>query len=427
MLSLIAEGTRLVYRWHVAVLATAFVVSCIVGLATIGASLSFVDEQEYDAVADTLVATGVFGMSPDRPTAYKVPGYAGFLAVFKVVAETPLLPKLAQVAMWIAAAWLTMRVALRLYGEEAAGAALVFAVLYPVTAFAAWTLYPQAILGVLVVGSLFLLFCREEGTYDPKEMVFHGLLLAFLVLTNPLSIFYALLVSVALVLGRRVPVLPASLPFVITLVAVLAWMLRNYLVMDAPFTIATNMGDNLLLGNFPGAKPNLGVDQDINHYWEMSTGLTEAARNQLFRGIAVDWIVGHPADALSLYLQKLFYFFTYSNDIVTTGTGSFVQSLVLFVGYYGILALALVRIALVGRKPLTWPEIVLILVYVGGALVYSIFFNRIRFRAPLDYTVMLMASGGLAMMLDWARGDARPSEVRPVARSLRRQGAAARR
>lgn len=427
MLSLIAEGSRQVYRRRIAVLTTAFLLSCMVGLATIGAELSFVDEQEYDAVAETLVANGVFGMSPEKPTAYKVPGYAGFLAVFKAVTETPLLPKLVQVAMWVAAAWLTAQIALRLYGEEAAGAALLFALLYPVTAFAAWTLYPQAILGVLVVGSLFLLVQREEGTYDMRELVGHGLLLAFLVLTNPLSIFYALLVSVVLVVARRVPILPASIPFLVTMAAVLAWMLRNYLVMDAPFTIATNMGDNLLLGNFPGAKPNLGVDQDINHYWAMSTGLTEAARNALFRGIAVEWIVGNPGDALSLYLQKLFYFFTYSNDIVTTGTGSFVQSLVLFVGYYGILALALLRIALVGRKPLSWAEITLILVYVGGALVYSIFFNRIRFRAPLDYTVMLMAAGGFALALDWARSRSTIEDASEMPSGLRRQGASARR
>ena len=62
----------------------------------------------------------------------------------------------------------------------------------------------------------------------------------------------------------------------------------------------------------------------------------------------------------------------------------------MFVTYYALLSLVIVRLACFRQVRVEPWEICLLLLYSGFAFVSAIFFTRIRFRLPLDFLLMIV-------------------------------------
>jgi hypothetical protein len=61
----------------------------------------------------------------------------------------------------------------------------------------------------------------------------------------------------------------------------------------------------------------------------------------------------------------------------------------MFLTYYPLLALSLVRCALWRRYPFSSAELLLYALYFGNALLSALFFTRIRFRIPFDAVLIV--------------------------------------
>jgi hypothetical protein len=78
----------------------------------------------------------------------------------------------------------------------------------------------------------------------------------------------------------------------------------------------------------------------------------------------------------------------------------------MFVSYYPLLLIALVRLALWRRYRFSFPELLLYLIYFGNALLAALVYTRIRYRLPFDFLLIAMVSIFVGRILQ-----ARPSRI----------------
>lgn len=396
----------LVWRWRYVLTAVAVLLFGSLGYVFYGGELRFLpDERDYFEISSTLASDGQFGHNPGQPTADRAPGYVWFLASLFLFHKSIALAQMVQVGLWGITALFAARVAAQLSGPAAGGAVLIGALVYPLFGFTALTIYPQTLIGFLLVAALSFTFRLGERMGLP-EIILFGAVLALLALTNPIVIVLIPIILAAAIRQRRISLMMAAVPLAIVVFGLAGWTYRNYVAIDAPIpTIATNSGLNLLLGNSENVEPGLGTRVDLSNYVQQTAGLNEVEQDRFLRNAAIDWIRDHPVDAATLYVRKFISYFSYEDKLETESESSSLRSLGLFVTYYAILALALSRLLLIKRAPLRWEEILLLVLYVTAALAYSVFFNRIRFRAPFDYLPLILAAMAL---VEWLR---RPDET----------------
>jgi hypothetical protein len=294
-------------------------------------------------------------------------------------------------------------------------------VLYPVGFYTASTLYPQTLGTLLFVGALLLLEVRKHPTIATTAA---GALFGLLVLSIPAFMLVTPLVLAGMwVVNRGEPGLFIRRSALFLLWAVLVvtpWTLRNAHVFGRFVPVSTNSGVNLLLGNSENARPNSGVNVDISRYEEQVEGLGEAEGDARLRRFALDWILDNPGRAAELYVRKVLNYFNFRNQLYVQAEQSRLKDVVMFLSYYPLLCIAILRLAWHERYPITSTEAWLYLLYFGNAFVSAVFFTRIRFRLPFDALLIAIVATSLGLLVRvvnssyekgravhiWGRGDA---------------------
>jgi hypothetical protein len=173
------------------------------------------------------------------------------------------------------------------------------------------------------------------------------------------------------------------------LVVMLPWTVRNQVVMHAFLPIGTTTGDNLCIGNHPGAQGHFafpdfcfGDDEDIPR------PAFETGRNTKLTSRALDWIVHHPAEQLHLIPQRTFYTFEHDHDAVPAvqsyGDDPFIPPRT---------AIVLGDLAEGDRR-----RLLLVLSMVAVAIAPWPFFGDSRFHVPIDVLVPIPAALTVVVM-----------------------------
>lgn len=367
----------------------------------LGGQLRFLpDEQDYLTLAENLAAGRGFTLDGVAPTAYRAPAYPALLAAFTWLDAPPW--ALRWVNYWLLAgtaalayAWFHRR------GDRLAGVlAALLAALNPLAFFTAGTFYPQTLAGLLFLAALNLAAGREP---DLKSAALAGLAAGALALTVPTFLTAMLILAAALLLRRPWP----GLVFLAMLVLVVgAWVGRNAAVMGGGPLLATNVGENLLLGNAPGARPNSGVNVDITAERAAAAGMSEVERDRYFAARAYAAMRTRPLETFGLYLAKTANYFNFRNELATAGVSSVLREALAFLSYYPVLILAGLRLLPRRQPPLDAQEKMLALLYVSNALAAAVFFTRLRLRVPYDYLIALLAAGFLSAWITRQTGSA---------------------
>lgn len=356
-----------------------------------GPALRYVDEVDYFALAQKLIAGQGYVDPGGAPTAYRPPGYPFLMALFAPWSHGVVLIKLLNVLFLIGAMMLIKHLVSTTTPHVAwlaGGAALA----YPVWIYTASTLYPQTLCMLLLLTVVALLLRRSHYWIT---MVGCGLLLGLLILVAPsfqlLAPFLGLYVVAAGPFHWRRNLLAAMLFAAVAGLTISPWLLRNYQVFDKFVPVATNGGVNLLFGNSEFAGANTGVNVDLTRYMSQVQGLNEADVSKKLQGFAVDWVKNHPEDAAVLYARKLINYFNYRAELATANQGAAWKDWLMFFTYYPLLLVVAVRLMFVRRQPLTHTEMLLGGLYLCNAFLAAVFFTRIRFRLPFDGLLMTWA------------------------------------
>ena len=181
--------------------------------------------------------------------------------------------------------------------------------------------------------------------------------------------------------------------------AIGVWAIRNLVVLGSPVLLSTTTGLNLLIGNNPTATASSGVAVDIGVATAATSGMTELARDDYLGERALDWILGHPGDAIALYVTKVLNYFSPYNQPVTVSAGTGTQRLVAYATFGLVILLVIARFVLRRVQPLTSVEKLFLVVWLANSLVMAVFFTRTRFRQPLDTLLLIEAGVACALII----------------------------
>ena len=361
------------------------------------------------------------------------PLYVYFLAAVFTAGGSLLAAQLVQIALGAAAVGLLFATARHWFGERAALVAAGLAILTGPFTFNEVLILQSALDPFLVSCALYALTrtrlreaaARQAPGGGTGAFAAAGAALGLLALNRPNALVFAVaaavVVFVAECLGRDGRVKRGAV-LVTAMLAILATnAARNYAVSGDVVLIASHGGLNLYIGNHdradgtytpvPGITPSIaGQAADSTRVAESSTGrrLSPGEVSRYFAWRAFDWVTGHPADALRLWIRKIGILLNrvdvplnYSYAFYAREPYSVLR--VLAVGPWLLLPLGLIGLfwpALRTHGPGYWVWAMFVPVY-GAAVV--LFFVTDRYRMPLLVPLCAAAGAALVRCFDLAR------------------------
>jgi hypothetical protein len=367
-----------------------------------------------------------------RPTAYRAPGWVWFQVPFRWMGGDYALLRLANAILLALTLWLLHGLVTRHAGRLGGAASVVLVLLYPVLLYAAGTLYPQTLSAFLLVGAVRQLDALGPGARSRRFVLLGGTLGA-LVLTVPIHLLLLPLVAAWMLAARRGSWRQVGVTLLTVAGLVGLWVLRNSLVLGAVVGIATSTGFNLLAGNGPYVRHDQATSE---LRWppgvrNQVVGKGEAERDRILARAALRWIGENPGEAAALYGRKLLYWFAPTNELasdrlVPGGSGAgprWQRDVAMLLGYGLLVSILFVRLVLARRDRPSSLEVLLLVLYLGGGIVYAVFFTRIRFRLPFDWLLIAVDALFLARVLERWRAGAALAEASPPVESLAGPGA----
>ncbi|MBV8804723.1 MAG: hypothetical protein JO042_06740 [Sinobacteraceae bacterium] len=362
-----------------------------------GDSMRYKDEFDYEQVARSMLHQHQFADADGNLTMDRPPGYPGAIALAYSIVERPLAVKIENAFVLVLAVLVLGAVARRV--AERADSLVPYLVLaYPLITYAASVLYPQ-VLGCLLLSIVVLLLAQDRLSI--RQTLLAGICYGLLILAIPYFALLLPLMALCVLLRngslKQLSLKPAIVMFVIPLLVVAPWTIRNYHNFHVLVPVSANNGKNLFIGNSPITTPTSGRTADVMPLCKgVHPGMTEYDFDTTMRGCAIDWITHNPGDAARLYVGKVIAYFNYRNEIATPGQSAAWRDWLVFATYYPLLLLALLRLALVRRYPLHRAEVLIYVLYFLNALPSAIFFPRLRFRIPFDFLLIAVDAAFLA-------------------------------
>lgn len=361
---------------------------------------------ETERVAVTLAREGRYAdpfMVPTGPTAHVAPAYTLILAlIFKLFGTGALGAAVKQIVTCAVAALrvslvpllafqagLGMRVALM---TAALGVVWIFAPLVEVEGnfSAPW----EALLLLLLIRAVYK---RPVLTLRLRETFLFGAAWGLLALFNPVALI--VLAALAVLWGweqrHALPALAARVAVIAAAAALVMapWAYRNHSAMGKWIWTRGNLGIEIGNGFFPGAyydmvrniqSPGMGHLLSSRTEAEAVRRMGETAYNEYRLKKAMAYLRTHPAESLNLVLQRFFRFWFPAGRNILQGAVCGVFMLLAFAGI-----------------PLLWRSNrrlahLLITVLVFFPLIYYIVHWTARYRVPIEWILVLLASLTLA-------------------------------
>jgi tetratricopeptide (TPR) repeat protein len=427
-------------RWGALLVTTAFAVKLVVLMQLWNHPLlqphGELDTAYYVALSQRIAEEGV--LAPIGAF-FVSPLYVYFLAAVFAAGGTLFVAQLIQIGLGAAAVGMLFATARHWFGERAALVGAGLAILTGVFTFNEVVILQSALDPFLVSCALYALTCAMAGG-GTSAFAAAGASLGLLALNRPNALVFAVAAAAAVFVWSRAaetrtergprPVwLHRPAVLVASLLAVLGVnAARNYAVSGEAVLIASHGGLNLYIGNHdradgtytpvPGITPSIaGQAGDSKRVAEASVGrsLSPGEVSNHFAGRAIDWVIGHPADALRLTLRKIGILLNrvdvplnYSYAFYAREPSSFLR--VLAVGPWLLLPLGLIGLfwpALRANRSGYWVWAMFVPVY-GAAVV--LFFVTDRYRMPLFVPLCATAGATLVRFFDLARA----RQIRPL-------------
>ncbi len=243
----------------------------------------------YDAYAQNLLTSGIYGRVNGVPDAMIPPGYSYVLAgVYALIGRGGVQVGLVHTALDLLSIALLYHIGRRLFtpdGEWIGTLAGVCYALYPYLVFQNLTLIDTPLFMVILFAFLLVMISlRERPTYDRATFgyaLLGGVILGVSMLVRPILPPLAVLVAVWFLFRLNVwqtvtRLLPVAL---IGVGVVLGWTVRNYGVFQQIVPLTATSGANFWQGNSPYTVPYFRAGYDVQ--WTSPDTLQATDRNSL--------------------------------------------------------------------------------------------------------------------------------------------------
>ena len=247
------------------------------------------DDVRYLHSAKTLIETGrLTYFSPGVSTVFIMPGYvfilAPFVALFGEVGAI-LAFKIFQVLLAILNIYLIGLIAKRVFGGRAANLAMIFAALYPTTAFASMTIYTETVFTTILLGLILLTIIAFEKN-SLKYFAIAGVVWTIGVLFRPVIATFPLIMLIMFLIKKYSFKQIFRISLVVTaifVVMMLPWWIRNYKTFNRFIPLTLSSGPPLYEGTL-----KLTTAPEVKTHEEMIEILKETAADAAQDEIAFD-------------------------------------------------------------------------------------------------------------------------------------------
>ena len=377
--------------------------------------------EKSDRFARTLVASGTFGFLPGRPSGYTQPLYAWFLAgLYEVFDRHWLVVAIAHIVLAALTAVLVLEIGRRVVSLEVGVVGATIATLHPFLVWHDMHLNREVLDGLLLaaVTLLALLVAERRGVLLALAL---GAGAGLAILGNARLALLPLVLAAFVAWPFRPngrPLLVAGALVAAAAVVVTPWMARNEASVGC-FVLTTdtralwkanneNTYETLARGAWiddvpepPNGPdwPELAADKTLAG---IPTEVDECAQQRYYRELVFDFWREEPGEKARLSAQavRMLWSPTFSVDSEDAGRGRIAElgrDIVEPVYMIAVYSLALVGALLVPRRFLA----LVLLLEAYSTLAAMAFAGTVRYRAPFDFLLALLAAA--ALVRGWER------------------------
>lgn len=241
-------------------------------------------------------------------SAYMPPGYVYFLVPFvhlNDIAVRNILIYLFHILFASIVIYLVYLLTKKIFNETSALIAAVISALLPEFIYAVLSFSPVVIYHLLILSLLILL--------NAKGVKFHYLYIAILLaltiyFRSEFVLFFVMIISF-LLYQKKFKI--AIKIFLIVLVFIIPWSIRNYLVFEKAAPLTTSFGLNLYRGNNAEGIGSWGEDETEAKISKLGMDNLELKVNKIYQDKAVSFIEENPDEVIKNAFVKLYYFWVY--------------------------------------------------------------------------------------------------------------------
>jgi 4-amino-4-deoxy-L-arabinose transferase-like glycosyltransferase len=393
---LIATGIRLIY------------------IAQLDEKLYWADEKDFYRISQNIVDMQEFVIDEGEPTAFRAPGYPLVLAAMRLIGvDTITEIRLFHIALMALTMLLIFHLSLEIYNQYAAWFAVIYTALYPYFIYITGPILATTWIGFLLILTIWAAV-KAQNRDSWIYLVLAGLAGGWMISSRPIT--GILLLGIAIWLfwfGQKRPQRRLIFAMIYVFIAVLVtvpWILRNHKTFGF-VGLVSNMGHNLYLGN--NAKAPLtttGIRTFEEKVFQALKGVdSESRRDSILRRFAFDYIQEKPFQFVKRSLRKGVAFWRITPSPTTErqeNSPHVVWASILSVTplwllmIYGMFALR--------RTHQKW-LLLWLLMAIAYTLVHAPFIAKVRFRLPLDFVTIIIASGAFYHLLGALKQKFRPN------------------
>ena len=135
--------------------------------------------------------------------------------------------------------------------------------------------------------------------------------------------------------------------------------------------------------------------------------------DRAFRNFAIEWVRKNPVAGAKLYLAKFIQFFGYREVLKTPVPGIEIFQTVVAIAFYPLLFLSIFGVIYFAATKSGRGELLLFALYLMVAAAHAVFLQRFRYRAEVDFLIIIIDANFLAALLS-AKFN-RDNRINPVA------------
>ena len=389
--------------WLILILSLALAMR--VGWVLVSQTTPVSEASVYDRLAWSLASDREYVSEDGAPTAFRPVGYPAFLApVYTAFGRSWVAGGIANALLGTVTVGLTYLLARTVLPERLSLVAALLIALLPSHVFGYTSVLRMETLHTVLVLSALVVTCRAIREPSGLNAVFLGICLGIGVYVRPILLLFPIAFGAVLLLQSQMSFRRAlglaGVSGMVTLVVLLPWTVRNYVVMDAFVLTSTHAGYNLLAGNGPGADGQLeALDLSIFSDTSEMTVYRESIR------LTIDHVTDHPLSWFKLLPSKFFYLWASDADWVTFARAfnlpvfqeefqQWLPALKWFTQLYWM-AIVLMALAAVLTRPLrywfSFPVVIFTALIIYWTAFHMMFFGMGRFHAQVIPVIAILA------------------------------------
>ncbi len=377
---LIATGIRLIY------------------IAQLDETLNWADEKDFTSLSRNIADTQGFVRADGKPTAFRAPGYPLALATIRLIGvDTITEIRLFHIVLMALTMLMIFHLSLEIFNQYAAWFALVYSALYPYFIYITGPILATTWIGFLLILTIWLV-AKAQNRDSWIYLALAGLAGGCMIASRPISGILVLAIAIWIFwFGQKRPQRRLVFAMMYVFIAVLItvpWIWRNHKTLGFA-GLASNMGHNLYLGN--NAKAPLtttGIRTFEEKVFQALENIdSETRRDSILRRFALEYIQQEPYLFVERTLRKGIAFWRITPSPTTEKQEN--SPYVVWASILSVTPLWLLMIYGVFALRKThhkWISLWLLMA-IAYTLVHAPFIAKVRFRLPLDFVTMIIASG----------------------------------